>query len=156
MKTYTFSAEQFIPVSLDKAWDFFSSAKNLSRITPPDMRFKIISELKEDDIYENMVIDYIVRPILGIPLKWKTVISRVNKPFQFTDMQKKGPYKKWEHTHTFIEKENGVLVQDVVRYALPFGILGRVAHFLFVRKKLQQIFEFRKTVLDELFPPDTI
>ncbi len=102
MKTYTLSSEQFLPVSIDKAWDFFSSAKNLSRITPPEMQFKIINEFKDDAIYNDMVIDYIVRPILGIPLKWKTVITQVNKPYQFADMQKKGPYKKWEHTHTFI------------------------------------------------------
>lgn len=152
MKTYTLSSEQFLPVSIEKAWDFFSSAKNLSRITPPEMQFKIINEIEDDAIYNDMEIDYIVRPILGIPLKWKTVITNVNKPHQFADMQKKGPYKKWEHTHTFVEKDNGVLMTDVVNYALPFGILGRFAHFLFVRKKLNQIFEFRKEILDELFP----
>lgn len=152
MKIYTFSAEQFLPISIERAWNFFSSAKNLSRITPPEMQFRIISEFKDDAIYNGMVIDYIVRPILGIPLKWKTVITHVDKPYQFMDMQKKGPYKLWEHTHTFVEKDNGVLMKDVVRYALPFGILGRFAHVLFVRKKLHQIFEFRKTTLEELFP----
>ena len=151
MKIYTLSTEQFLPVSIDTAWDFFSSPKNLSRITPPEMKFKIISDVKEDGIYNDMQIDYIVKPLFGIPLKWKTIITQVNKPFKFTDMQKKGPYKLWEHTHTFVEKDNGVLMQDVVRYALPFGIVGRIAHFLLVRKKLQQIFDFRKKTLKELF-----
>lgn len=155
MKTYTLKAEQFLPVKLDVAWDFFSSAKNLSRITPPEMQFKITSEFENDGIYDNMVIDYIVRPVLGIPLKWKTVITQVNKPFQFADMQAKGPYKKWVHVHTFIEKENGTLVKDEVTYALPFNIFGRFAHFLFVRKKLEQIFEFRKETLERLFPGET-
>ena len=155
MKTYTLSAEQFLPVKLDVAWDFFSSAKNLSRITPPEMQFKIINESEDDAIYDNMVIDYIVRPLLGIPLKWKTVITQVDKPLQFADMQKKGPYKKWVHVHTFVEKDNGTLVKDVVTYALPFGILGRFAHFLFIRKKLEQIFEFRKETLENLFPGDS-
>ena len=154
MKTYTLNAEQFLPVKIDVAWDFFSSAKNLSRITPPEMQFKIISVFNDDGIYDQMLIDYIVRPLFGIPLKWQTVITHVNKPFQFADMQKKGPYKKWVHVHTFIEKENGTLVKDEVTYALPFGILGRLAHFLFIRKKLNQIFEFRKETLEKLFPVD--
>ena len=156
MKLYTLSSEQFLPVPIEKAWAFFSSANNLSRITPPEMQFRIINESADDDIYDNMEIDYIVRPLFGIPLKWKTVITQVDKPHRFMDRQKKGPYKKWEHTHTFVEKDNGTFMTDVVNYVLPFGILGRIAHFLFVRKKLKQIFEFRKTVLDELFPPDTI
>ena len=152
MKTYTLSTEQFLPVKIDIAWDFFSSAKNLSRITPPEMQFKIISELKDDGIYEGMVIDYTVHPLFGIPLKWKTVITQVKKPFQFADKQEKGPYKKWVHVHTFLEKENGTLMKDEITYCLPFGILGRIAHFLFVRKKLEHIFEFRKKTLENLFP----
>ena len=152
MKTYTLNSEQFLPVSIEKAWDFFSSAKNLSRITPPEMQFKIMNNLADDDIYNNMVIDYTVRPLFGIPLKWKTVITHVDKPHQFMDRQEKGPYKKWEHTHTFVQKDNGVLMSDVVNYALPFGVLGRFAHFLFVRKKLKQIFDFRTKTLEELFP----
>lgn len=155
MKTYTLSAEQFLPVKIDIAWDFFSSAKNLSTITPPEMRFKIISEFEDDAIYNNMVIEYKLRPLFGIPVKWKTVITQVNKPFQFADMQAKGPYKKWIHVHTFIEKENGTLVKDEVTYALPFGIFGRIAHFLFVRKNLNHIFEFRRKTLKKLFPGET-
>lgn len=141
-----------MPISIQTAWDFFSSAKNLSRITPPEMRFKIINDFEDDGIYENMLIDYTVRPLFGIPLNWQTIITRVNEPFQFTDEQKKGPYKKWKHEHTFIEKENGTFIRDVVTYALPFGFLGRIAHFLFVRKKLNQIFEFRRKTLEDLFP----
>lgn len=152
MKTYTLSAEQFLPINIDIAWDFFSSANNLSRITPPEMQFKIMSNHKDDRIYENMVIDYIVHPIFGIPLKWKTVIIMVNKPFQFADKQVKGPYKKWIHIHSFLKKENGTLIKDEITYRLPFGIFGRIAHFLFIRKKLEHIFKFRRETLGKLFP----
>ena len=111
---YYFKTEHLLPVSIDEAWDFFSSAKNLARITPPEMDFKILSTLDEKEIYEGMIIDYIVRPVFGIPLKWQTEIINVNKPHSFADRQLKGPYKIWEHTHTFLEVDGGVLMHDVV------------------------------------------
>lgn len=148
---YNFHAEQFLNVSLEEAWQFFSSAKNLEVITPPELGFKIISKPESGEIYEGMLIDYTVKPILGIPLHWKTEIAKVQKPYVFMDKQLKGPYKVWEHTHTFEEKDNGVLMRDHVRYVLPFGFLGRIAHNLIVKKKLNKIFEFREKVLNKKF-----
>lgn len=148
---YNFHAEQFLNVTLEEAWQFFSSAKNLEVITPPSLGFKIISLPESKEIYEGMLIDYTVKPILGIPLHWKTEIAKVQKPYAFMDKQLKGPYKVWEHTHTFEEKDNGVLMRDHVRYVLPFGFLGRIAHYLLVKKKLNGIFEFRKKVLNKKF-----
>jgi ligand-binding SRPBCC domain-containing protein len=98
-----------------------------------------------------MLIDYKVKPLFGIPVFWRTQIKDVQKPFSFTDIQLKGPYRLWEHTHTFIQKENGVLMQDVVKYQLPFGPLGTLAHAVLVRKKLQTLFAFRKAAIERIF-----
>jgi ligand-binding SRPBCC domain-containing protein len=151
MKTYSLNEEQFLPVDIYKAWDFFSSAENLPVITPPDLNFKIISDVKGKEIYDGMLIEYKVSPLLKIPLGWKTEIVFVNKPYSFTDKQITGPYQLWEHTHQFVEKENGVLVKDSVRYSLPFGVIGQWMHSLIVRKKLNNIFSYRKQILNQIF-----
>ncbi len=148
---YHFRTEHLLPITIDKAWNFFSSEKNLALITPPEMDFKILSRLDEKEIYEGMLIDYIVKPVFGIPLKWQTEIVRVNKLHSFTDRQLKGPYKIWEHTHTFIQKENGILMKDEIKYQIPLGILGRIAHSLFVREKVKEIFQFREMALNKIF-----
>jgi ligand-binding SRPBCC domain-containing protein len=98
-----------------------------------------------------MLIDYTVKPLFGVPLHWKTEICKIEKPGLFTDRQLKGPYKIWEHTHTFIEKDNGVLMKDEVKYQLPFGNIGRMAHSLFVRKKIENIFIYREQILNKIF-----
>ena len=98
-----------------------------------------------------MIIDYTVSPIMKIPMKWKTKITQVNLKKSFTDFQEKGPYKYWNHFHEFIPNEKGVLIKDTVDYELPMGILGDIAHRVFVKKKLENIFSFRKEVLEKLF-----
>jgi len=148
---HQFKAEQILPISKEKAWDFFSSPKNLSLITPPEMDFKIISELIGDDIFEGMKIDYTVRPILGIAVHWQTEICEVNNQNYFVDKQSKGPYNIWEHRHTFTEVNGGILMQDVVNYKLPFGIVGRILNTIVVKRKINIIFEYRKKVLNTLF-----
>lgn len=148
---YTYKSEQFLKTDIDTAWDFFSSPKNLARITPPEMAFKIHTQLDNREVYEGMIIDYTVKPLLGIPLRWQTEICQVNKPHMFMDRQLKGPYTLWEHTHKFIEKENGILIQDEVRYQLPLGILGVIAHSFVVKEKIKNIFKFREKTLNELF-----
>jgi ligand-binding SRPBCC domain-containing protein len=149
---YYFKAEQLLPVDLPTAWAFFSAPNNLSLITPPEMDFKTLTRFEEgQEIYRGMLIDYKVKPLFGIPVFWRTQIKDVQKPFSFTDIQLKGPYRLWEHTHTFIQKENGVLMQDVVKYQLPFGPLGTLAHAVLVRKKLQTLFAFRKAAIERIF-----
>ena len=146
------TAEQFLPITLQKAWDFFSSPKNLSKITPPEMGFIIRTKLDDNKgIYDGMLIDYTVKPLFGIPMHWRTEIYSVKDKYQFTDRQLIGPYSVWEHTHTFVEKDGGVLMSDVVNYKLPLGPLGHLAHVLLVRRKIQGIFAYRKQVLDRLF-----
>jgi ligand-binding SRPBCC domain-containing protein len=133
------------------AWSFFSSAKNLALITPPEMEFKILTKLDDKEIYEGLLIDYTVKPVLGIPLNWQTEIFKVDKPHSFADRQLKGPYKIWEHTHTFIQKENGTLMIDELKYQIPLGILGDLAHSIFVKKKVAEIFKFRERALEKIF-----
>ena len=151
MKTYYYKDEQFLPVDINKAWDFFSSAENLAVITPPELGFNVLTSVKGQEIYEGMLIDYKVSPLFKIPLHWQTEITKVEKPYSFTDRQLKGPYKLWEHTHVFIEKGNGILMKDSVKYQLPFGIFGRLAHSIIVRKKLSHIFAYRRQILNQIF-----
>ena len=135
---FQYKTEQFLPIDIQQAWSFFSSAKNLAIITPPEMAFKIITDLDNREIYEGMLIDYQVKPLFGIPLRWQTEIYKVDKPLMFTDRQLKGPYKIWEHTHTFIEKDNGLWMKDEINYQLPFGAIGRIVHALLVSAKIEK------------------
>lgn len=143
--------EQQLNCDIQTAWDFFSSPKNLSKITPKDMGFTVLTDYNSEQITEGMVIDYIVSPLLKVPLKWRTRITHVEPNRSFTDFQEKGPYKYWNHFHEFIPNKDGVLMKDTVDYELPFGFLGKIAHLLFVKKKLAHIFDFRYSVLEKLF-----
>ena len=151
MKVYNLNRVQLLPVSVEAAWAFFSSAKNLSKITPAEMGFVIRTKLNDDPIFEGMKIEYTVKPILNIPMRWVTLIGKVNAPYQFTDSQLKGPYALWEHTHTFEAVPGGVKMTDDVKYAMPMGILGNIAHTVAIRKQLEHIFDFRKKALDTYF-----
>lgn len=142
--------EQFLPISLDRAWDFFSSPKNLNEITPPDMVFKIISKVPEK-MYPGMFIQYKIKPMLNIELDWCTEITHVEDGKFFVDEQRKGPYSIWHHEHHFKEVNGGVLMTDILHYDIGLGILGTIAGFIFVDKKVNQIFEFRRTKLLDLF-----
>ncbi len=154
MSLHQFKTFQFLPISNKRAWDFFSSAKNLSVITPPEMDFNILTQNLPEEIYEGMKIDYTVKPLLGIKMKWQTEISKVDQNFSFTDRQLIGPYKTWIHTHTFYPQKGGILMKDVVDYELPLGNLGNIMHWLIVRNKIENIFVFRKLALEKLFKND--
>lgn len=143
--------EQQLNGDIERAWQFFSSPMNLSKITPADMEFAVLSDYKNEAIFEGMIIDYRVSPLLNIPLKWRTRITQVDMFKSFTDFQERGPYKYWNHFHEFISNATGVLMKDTVDYELPFGLAGNIAHRVFVRKKLASIFDFRYRVLKQLF-----
>lgn len=151
MKVYQLRREQYLPIGIAEAWDFFSSPYNLKRITPPDMGFDIVLIEKDKRMYPGMIIGYIVRPLWGIPMRWLTEITHVQEPYYFVDEQRFGPYTLWHHQHWFEEVEGGVKMLDLVHYAIPFGYLGRLAHVLFVRRRLEQIFDYRKKTLEQLF-----
>ena len=147
---YQLKRTQFVKTDLQTCWDFFSSPKNLKEITPEYMGFDVLVELPEK-MYEGLMIEYIVRPLLGIPMKWITEIKYVHDKQFFVDEQRKGPYKIWHHEHHFKEVEGGVEMTDIVSYEIPIGILGRIAHPIIVKKKLEEIFDYRFKRVDELF-----
>jgi ligand-binding SRPBCC domain-containing protein len=147
---YTLEVKQFVKISLAEAWDFFSSPGNLSKITPPHMGFIITSGVPAK-MYPGQIITYKVSPISGIRTNWVTEITHVADHSFFIDEQRFGPYRMWHHEHHFETQGDGVLMTDRVSYKLPFGILGRIAHALFVRRQLEQIFEFREECLERMF-----
>jgi ligand-binding SRPBCC domain-containing protein len=149
---YKFSTQQYLPLTPGQAWDFFSTPLNLPGITPPDLGLRIINPENPDSIYDGMRIDYIVRPVFYIPLKWKTGISGIRPNAEFTDTQLSGPYAKWEHHHQFVPVGDGTLMIDQVTYRVPFGMMGRLLNRLFVRKKIEAIFRYRKETLEKIFP----
>jgi ligand-binding SRPBCC domain-containing protein len=142
---------QFVPASLEEVWDFFSSPANLSKITPPEMGFTITSPtLKE--MYAGMFIIYIVSPLMGIKMNWVTEITQVNDKIYFIDEQRRGPYSIWHHEHHFKKIEGGVEMRDIIHYQVPYGFLGSFADWLFVRKKIMEIFAFREKRILEFYP----
>ena len=152
MKAYHLKFSQRLPISLSEAWDFFSSPMNLAKITPADMAFTVTSELPADGkMYPGMIITYKVSPMAGIKLNWMTEITQVEDQQYFIDEQRFGPYKFWHHQHHFKEIPGGVEMNDILTYGLPMGIFGNIANSVFVAGKLQQIFDFRKKKVIELF-----
>jgi ligand-binding SRPBCC domain-containing protein len=141
---------QKLPIPIDTAWDFFSDPGNLSLITPGYLRFEIMSELPSR-IYEGEIIEYRVRPLLGIPVTWITEISHMARPNLFVDSQISGPYKFWHHEHHFKEIDGGIEMKDIVSYVMPFGFLGELIHPIIVRSRLDDIFNFRQTYLERRF-----
>ncbi|MFN8309867.1 MAG: SRPBCC family protein [Chitinophagales bacterium] len=151
MAFYQFTQTQKIPASLDVVWDFISSPGNLKQITPPYMGFEVTGNSGSGKMYPGMIITYIVRPLFGIPLKWMTEITHVADRQYFVDEQRMGPYTLWHHEHKVEAIAGGVLMTDMVTYIPPFGILGALANRLLIRKKLQQIFEFRTQAIVQQF-----
>lgn len=150
-KTFSLKTVQYIPTDLDTAWAFFSNPENLSAITPKQLGFKIISKYHGSTMYAGQIIEYIVKPVLGIPLYWMTEITHVQPLQYFIDEQRFGPYSLWHHQHHFKAINGGVEMTDIVHYRIPFGFLGNVANALFVKKQLKHIFNFRFQAIEERF-----
>jgi ligand-binding SRPBCC domain-containing protein len=151
MATYSFQTIQRIPITLEQAWDFFSNPANLQRITPGEMGFEIVSTFHGATMYPGQLIEYTVKPLLGIPLYWMTEITHVQDMQYFIDEQRFGPYTLWHHQHHFKAIEGGVEMTDIVHYRIPLGPLGDLANALFVRDKLKKIFDFRYEAVENLF-----
>lgn len=150
MKIYQLHTTQKLPISLRKAWDFFSDPANLKVITPSYMGFEITSG-GDRPMFAGQIIQYIVTPVAGIRTKWVTEITHVVEPEYFVDEQRFGPYALWHHKHFFREIEGGVEMEDIVDYKIPLGILGQAVHPFLVRPKLEEIFAFRQQKLIDLF-----
>lgn len=138
-----------VPVPRERLFPFFADARNLERLTPPALHFEILTA-GPIDMRAGAIIEYRLR-LSGVPFRWRTVIELWEPPFRFVDLQEKGPYALWRHTHTFEETAGGTLMRDRVEYRLPFGPLGALAHKLFVARRLDQIFTFRAQVVQQLF-----
>ncbi len=150
MKIYTLHSKQNLPISLEEAWEFLSNPKNLKTITPPYMGFKTLSG-DDREMFAGQIIQYIVTPVLGIPMKWVTEITHVQDKKYFVDEQRFGPYALWHHKHFLKEIPGGVEMEDIVDYKVPMGILGQLVHPFLVAPKLKEIFDFRTKKLIELF-----
>ncbi len=147
---YSIKQLQRIPVKKEVAWAFFSNPANLEKVTPSDIGFRFAEPLP-NHMYEGLVINYTVRPLLGITLQWATEITKIQEGDYFVDHQLSGPYRIWHHQHFFRTIEGGTELSDIVHYALPLGFLGKTAHALFVRTKLEDIFAHRKKSIEKHF-----
>jgi len=151
MPVYQFQREQLIDASLEDVWDFIKNPKNLKRITPDYMDFKVTSKDAGDNMYPGMIISYRVRPVLNIPMTWVTEITHVSENKYFVDEQRKGPYKIWHHEHKLELTEDGVLMTDLITYEPPLGFLGAIANSLFIKGQLNNIFNYREKVVTDYF-----
>jgi ligand-binding SRPBCC domain-containing protein len=143
MAIYQLRTEQKIPTSIDKVWDFISSPRNLAKITPEYMGFTVTNEPIAEKMYPGQIISYKVSPVLGIPMTWVTEITQVRDREYFVDEQRVGPYAMWHHEHFIEEVNDGVMMRDIVSYAPPLGFLGQIANAVFIKRQLQQIFDYR-------------
>ena len=150
MKIYTLTRKQVLPISLEQAWPFFSTPSNLEQITPAFLNFHITSPVPEE-IYPGLIITYRIAAVAGIPMTWVTEIKHVVRLRQFVDEQRLGPYRFWHHLHRFREVEGGVEMEDIVHYAMPWGIFGRLVHAVFIRSRLKRIFDFRREYVEGYF-----
>ncbi len=150
MSAYRLKYTQTLPISLDKAWDFFSNPGNLCRITPEWLCFDIKHQ-DSNEMYPGMIIQYVIKAVAGIPMRWVTEITHVNKPVYFVDEQRMGPYRFWHHQHMFKETGQGTEMTDLVHYSLYLGFLSQPVHYFLVKPRLEKIFFFRRNVLNQIF-----
>jgi ligand-binding SRPBCC domain-containing protein len=148
-KRYVLEQEQRIARPLADVFAFFSDAANLERITPPTLRFQILTP-QPIAMKAGAIIDYQLR-LFGVPFRWRTVIEDFQPGVRFVDSQARGPYKLWRHTHEFREENGETVMRDRVEYELPLGPLGRVAHAIAVKAQLADIFAHRRKVVDDVF-----
>jgi uncharacterized protein YbjT (DUF2867 family)/ligand-binding SRPBCC domain-containing protein len=149
MTVHRLSATQLVPRPIDEVFAFFERPENLGRITPASMGFEFLTGDRE--MREGLRIDYRIRPLLGIPVTWQTRITDYRPPNGFRDVQLRGPYRRWEHHHTFEMVDGGTLVRDDIDYEIPFGPLGDLANRLVVRTELERIFRHRAAAIQTVF-----
>ncbi len=143
---YRLCCEQWLPASISDVFEFFSDATALEQITPPWLKFKVVTPAPIA-MSTGTLIDYELR-LYGIPLRWQSEIRDWDPPFRFRDVQLRGPYRNWDHVHTFRETEGGTLVADHVNYSVPGGEL---VHRFFVKRNLTRIFSYRQEALNKIF-----
>ena len=139
---------QTIPRPINEVFSFFCDASNLEAITPPFLRFKILTP-QPIEMREGTQIEYSLS-LFGFPIRWKTLITEWSEGVSFVDEQISGPYATWIHRHEFEPSENGTLMRDSVDYREPFGAIGQIVHALFVRRTLDSIFDHRSSAIKNL------
>lgn len=149
MNTHSLDMETRFSQSIEQIYDFFSRADNLEKVTPPSLRFQILTPLPIQ-MGKGTIIDYRLK-LYGIPLKWKTEIILWEPPYRFVDKQIKGPYKLWVHEHRFVEDGSGTIMRDHVDYAVPGGLLEPLIYRLYVKKDVQKIFDYRTDAFARIF-----
>lgn len=151
MRIYHLKRTQFLPITLQQAWDFFATPANLGVITPAQMKFRILHISGSDKMYAGQIIRYKVGVKPWLTVNWTTEITHVHEPNYFVDDQISGPFSMWHHQHLFKELDGGVEMTDELHYAIPFGILGQLVNAIFVRREVNGIFDFRFRVLEKHF-----
>lgn len=151
MKIYNFRFTQHISAGIEEAWDFFSSPLNLSRITP-SLGFVITSNIKPGQkMYPGILVSYKVKPFAGIKINWLTEITHIREKEYFIDEQRFGPFAFWHHQHHFQETPGGILMEDILSYAMPYGIVGRIANSMMVENRILDIFKTRELKINDIF-----
>ena len=147
-RVHVLQRRQRLELPAERAFEFFAQARNLAVITPPWMGFDVITP-EPIEMRPGALIDYRLK-LHGVPVRWRTRIEVWEPPVRFIDVQVSGPYALWEHTHTFErDGEQGVVIGDHVRYAIPLGLLGRIAHAAFVKRDLERVFDYRERAVAE-------
>ena len=146
MREFTFHTELWLPRPRDEVFAFFADAHNLQAITPPWVKFEVLTP-KPIEMKTGALIDYHIR-VHGLPIRWRTEITEWNPPDRFVDVQLRGPYTLWHHSHTFEDRDGGTRCIDDVRYR-PRG--GGLMNWLFVRRDVEGIFSFRTERLAHIF-----
>ena len=152
-RSYYFKQKMIIKKPLSEVFNFFSDARNLQEITPPQLDFKILTDVPLT-MKENAIINFRIK-IFGLPFNWKSKITNWTPPRAFTDKQQKGPYRQWIHNHIFEETEHGVLMTDEVFYNLSPFIPRSWVNKLFVRPQITKIFQYRYKMLNKIFHETT-
>jgi ligand-binding SRPBCC domain-containing protein len=139
---------QRVEVPVEQAFDFYVDALNLEPMTPPWLHFEVTTP-GDLMLRQGTLLDYKLR-LHGVPVRWQTRIEIWEPPARFVDIQARGPYSLWEHTHTFeADGDGATVIHDRVCYAIPLGPFGALAHVLFVRRDLERIFDYRSEAVSE-------
>jgi len=148
MTPYVLERVQWVPCPVHEVFEFFSNARNLEHLTPPWLKFRILTLpiAMEPGARIHYKISW-----HGVPLRWTTEIAQWTPPLSFVDLQLSGPYKLWHHTHSFEAIDGGTRLIDRVKYALPLGPFGRIAHALWVKRDVEKIFDYREARIRDLF-----
>ncbi len=149
MRVHTLERELRVTRPIAEVFAFFERPENLGRLTPPWVRMQFLTP-SPIPMHAGSAIDYVVR-VHRVPIHWTTLIAEYNPPHRFVDIQRRGPYALWHHTHTFEAAGDETIVRDAVRYAMPFGPLGAIVHALMVKRDLEAIFAYRTEAIRGIF-----